>query len=156
LNILNIFMSKIIKLNLFFLSYQRFEVVWWWRPWCISMKSWVQTLMNVWVNVYNVYIHWCIMYKYDIQNMYDGSEYLQNILFKRSNFFLLILNHGIYFCCNLPWRFYNPWPQKKKVLNVLHNDVAFQSTSLPWDLIYPCQIFLIINYLVQHVTTQNN
>jgi hypothetical protein len=24
------------------------------------------------------------MYKHDIQNMYDGSEYLQNILFKNS------------------------------------------------------------------------
>ncbi len=24
------------------------------------------------------------MYKCDIQNMYDGSEYLQNILFKKS------------------------------------------------------------------------
>jgi hypothetical protein len=35
--------------------------------------------MNVCINVCNVYIHWCIMYKYDIKNMYDGNEYLQNI-----------------------------------------------------------------------------
>ncbi len=48
---------------------------------CI-MKFSVQTLMSVCVNVHNVYTHWCMMYKYDIWNMYDGSEYLQNILLK--------------------------------------------------------------------------
>ncbi len=54
------------------------------RPWCISMKSWVQTLMNVCINVCTMYIHWCIMHKYDIWNMHDDSEYLQNILLKKS------------------------------------------------------------------------
>ncbi len=32
----------------------------------------------------NLYMHWCIMYKYGIQNMYDDDEILQNILFKES------------------------------------------------------------------------
>jgi hypothetical protein len=33
--------------------------------------------MNVCIKVHNVCIHWYIMYKYDIQNMYDGGEYDQ-------------------------------------------------------------------------------
>jgi hypothetical protein len=60
--------------------------------------------------------------------MYDGSEYFQNILFKILKKLLLILNHNMYFCHNVPWKIYNPWFTKKikmlqKVLNVLHDDV---------------------------------
>jgi len=46
-------------------------------PWSLGFKPWWMC-----VNVCNVYIHWCIMYKYDIQNIYDGSEYIQKKLFK--------------------------------------------------------------------------
>jgi hypothetical protein len=40
--------------------------------------------MNVCINVWNVYIHWCIIYKYGIKNMYNDSGYPQNILWKKS------------------------------------------------------------------------
>jgi hypothetical protein len=46
--------------------------------------------VNVCVNVCYVYIHWCILYKYDVQNMYDGSEYLQNILFLKIKLYIYI------------------------------------------------------------------
>jgi hypothetical protein len=46
------------------------------------------------------------MYKYDIWNMYDGTEYFQNSLLKIS-----ILNHGMY----LPWKIYNLWSKKINV-----------------------------------------
>jgi len=49
------------------------------------------------------------MCKYDIQNMYDGSEYFQNILLKHSkNILLLYFYHGML------WKIYNPWPKEKK------------------------------------------
>ncbi len=40
------------------------------------------------------------MYKYDKQNMCDGSEYIQNILLNKSNNIniSIILNHSMYFC----------------------------------------------------------
>ncbi len=37
------------------------------------------------------------MYKYDVQNMYDGSEYLQNILLKK--FIYIIKSQHVF----LPW-----------------------------------------------------
>ncbi len=40
--------------------------------------------MNACINVCDVHIHWCIMYKYGVQNMHDDGEYLQNILLKKS------------------------------------------------------------------------
>jgi ABC-type uncharacterized transport system ATPase subunit len=52
------------------------------------------------------------MYKYDIWSMYDGSEYLQNILLKISkNNIIIILNHDMYFCHDMLWKIYNPWPK---------------------------------------------
>jgi len=66
------FMSKIIKLNfLFILS----KAQWFGgehlgaSPWCLGFKPWWMC-----VKVCNVYIHWYIMYKYDIWNMYDANE----------------------------------------------------------------------------------
>ncbi len=37
------------------------------------MKPWFQTLMDAWINIYNMYIQWCIMYKCSIQTYTYGG-----------------------------------------------------------------------------------
>jgi len=87
--------------------------------------------VNVCVNVCYVYIHWCILYKYDVRNMCDGNEYLQNILFKK----IIYIYNWITTCvfvmaCHEKFTIYDPQKKNiKKVLNMLHDDVACQSTS---------------------------
>jgi hypothetical protein len=82
--------------------------------------------------------------------MYDGNEYLQNIFLKIS-----ILNHGMFAIKNL-----QSVIEKKnveKVLNVLHDDVAFNPCHItlgPQNI--HVSFFLFTNYLVRHVITQNN
>jgi hypothetical protein len=39
-------------------------------------------------------------------NIYDGSEYLQNILVKNPNF--ITLYHDMYFCHGMPQKNYHP------------------------------------------------
>jgi hypothetical protein len=115
-------------------------MVWCWRPWCISIKSWVQTLMNVCINVHNVYIHdvSCINMIYETSMMV--SEYFQNILLNKSNNnnILILLNHGMYFCHIMLWKIYNLWPKQKKTLNFFKCVTWWWMSIhviLPWDFI---------------------
>jgi hypothetical protein len=52
-------MLKVEFLKNFHAKYNKvsFEVVWWLKRWCIFMNSWVQSSMDVCINVYSVYIH---------------------------------------------------------------------------------------------------
>jgi hypothetical protein len=140
-------MLKIIKLNFILILSKTWTslVV---KPWCISMKSWVHTLMNVCINVCNVYIHWCIMYKYDVWNMYDDGEYLQNILLKKSK------NNNIIIIKS--WHVFLSW-HAMKILHFVTRIFFFKcwknlkhvtwwcgmSTHiiLPWDLVISMSIF---------------
>jgi hypothetical protein len=77
-------MLKIIKWNLLFILSNPCSglVV---KTFMHFLKSWVQTLMNACIDVCNVYIPCCIMYKYSSWNIYDDGEYFQNILLKIPN-----------------------------------------------------------------------
>ncbi len=66
-------------------------MIWWLRPWCISMKSWVQTLMNVCINVYNVNIQTCT---------YGGSEWCQNILLKNTRYIYIYIQGFFSITCH--------------------------------------------------------
>ncbi len=71
------------------------------------------------------------MHKYDIRNMYDGNEYLQNILLKKfkkniniKSMHVFLSQHAMK---NLQFVI-----EKQNVIffkNVLHDDVTCQSTS---------------------------
>ncbi len=41
--------------TLFLLGSYKLEVIWWLTPWCISIKFWVQILMNACINVHSLY-----------------------------------------------------------------------------------------------------
>jgi hypothetical protein len=75
LNFLNNSMSKIINLHfIYILSKTRSGLVV--KTLVHLHENLVQTLMNACMNICNVNIHWCIMNKYGLQNIYNDGEYL--------------------------------------------------------------------------------
>jgi hypothetical protein len=125
-------MLNIINNILKYTCYWSFEMIWWLWPWCISMKSWVQTLMNVCINVYNVYIHWCIMYKCNIQTCtYGGSEWCQNILLKNTRYIYIYIQGFFSITCHEK---YNAWLHDPKKSFVWQHGTVVHVIST-WDFI---------------------